>query len=158
MRKDANLNRLYGVWYSMKLRCQDPNRENYRAYGERGIKVCELWNNAFKCFRDWALINGYKQGLQLDRIDNNGNYAPENCRWVTHAENCLNKRETPSTIRILKDGKYYTIREAAKAFNLSIPTIHARRQLGWADDQLFIPPIKKGGAMIKGKKYYQSST
>lgn len=156
MIKDPIYRRLYGVWYSMKLRCQDPSRLNYRAYGGRGIAVCELWLNDFQAFREWALIHGYKHGLQLDRTDNDGNYSPDNCRWVTHAENCLNKRENPTTLRIFNDNRYYTIKEASKEFGISIPTIHARRQLGWPDDQLFIPPLKKGGRMVKGQKYYKN--
>lgn len=144
--------RLYCVWYHMKLRCQNPKVKQYRFYGARGIFVCNLWSDSSEEFRKWAFANGYQRGLQLDRIDNDGPYAPWNCRWVTHAENCLNKRENPTTVRIFYSGKYYTIREASKEFGISIPTIHARRQADWPDDQLFTPPLKKGGLMIKGQK------
>lgn len=152
MYKDKNIGRLYTVWYGMKLRCQDPQVEQYRFYGARGIIVCDLWSNSWPEFKKWALANGYQRGLQIDRINNDGPYSPDNCRWVTHEVNDQNKRENPSTIRILKDGKYYTIREAAKAFNLSIQTIHARIRLQWTVDQLFIPPLKKGGLMIQKSK------
>lgn len=84
--------RLYGVWASMKSRCNNPNREKWPRYGGRGIYVCPEWDNDVEAFADWALSNGYEPGLQLDRIDNDGPYSPENCRWVTAKENCRNTR------------------------------------------------------------------
>lgn len=86
-------NRLYCVWKTMILRCEDEKREKYPAYGGRGIKVCEEWHDVGTFFQ-WALENGYKHGLQIDRIDNNGNYCPENCHWVTAKENSRNRRNT----------------------------------------------------------------
>ena len=86
--------RLYKVWASMKTRCNNPNRDNYSRYGGRGIYVCEEWNNSVEPFVGWSLENGYEEGLQLDRIDNDGPYSPNNCRWVTASENCRNKRNT----------------------------------------------------------------
>lgn len=89
--------RLYNVWNIMKQRCCNPNNKNYKQYGERGIKVCEEWQNSFECFYKWALNNGYDEQAQrgkttIDRINNNGNYEPTNCRWVTQKENCQNRR------------------------------------------------------------------
>ena len=77
----------------MKARCENAKRGKYKDYGERGIKVCEEWQNA-SVFVLWALENGYADGLQIDRIDNNGDYCPENCRWVTPKENSRNRRNT----------------------------------------------------------------
>lgn len=82
---------LHGVWNSMLHRCEDTKREKYKDYGGRGIKVCPEWHDPNK-FIDWALGNGYLPGLQLDRIDNNGDYSPSNCRWVTPKQNCRNTR------------------------------------------------------------------
>ena len=84
---------LFLVWETMRGRCQNPNREKYKHYGARGIKVCDEWNLA-KNFCSWALKNGYKQGLQIDRINNDGDYEPSNCRWVTAKENSRNRRNT----------------------------------------------------------------
>ena len=84
---------LFNLWQTMKSRCENPKRENYERYGARGIKVCEEWHEA-KNFVEWALNNGYKKGLQLDRIDNNKGYSPENCRFVTATENSRNRRNT----------------------------------------------------------------
>ena len=89
----ADYPKLFGTWETMKSRCENPNREKYKDYGGRGISVCEDWHDA-KAFCEWALANGYKEGLQLDRINNDGNYEPSNCRWVTPKENSRNRRNT----------------------------------------------------------------
>jgi hypothetical protein len=83
---------LYAVWRGMKSRCYNPNKENYRNYGGRGIQVCEEWRGDFYSFYTWATHNGWKKGLEIDRIDNDKGYSPENCRCVTKAENLKNKR------------------------------------------------------------------
>jgi hypothetical protein len=84
---------LFNLWQTMKTRCENPNRDNYERYGARGISVCDEWQEA-KNFVEWALANGYQRGLQLDRIDNNKGYSPDNCRFVTAKENNRNIRNT----------------------------------------------------------------
>lgn len=91
---------LYWAWKSMKQRCQNPNCKAYRNYGGRGIKVCNEWQQ-FDPFLEWALTHGHAKGLDLDRKDNNGNYSPDNCRWVTRRQNVNNRR---NTVRITIDG------------------------------------------------------
>lgn len=100
--------RLYRVWQGMKERCESPRHISYQFYGARGIKVHECWRNSYENFRDWALSNGYdlhaKRGkCTLDRIDVNGNYAPDNCRWVSMEVQNQNKR-TSTTQRSLNIG------------------------------------------------------
>lgn len=85
--------RLYGIWSTMKHRCENPKREKYKDYGARGISVCDEWKDPNR-FIDWAMGNGYSNGLQIDRIDNNKGYSPDNCRWVTPKENSRNRRNT----------------------------------------------------------------
>lgn len=80
-------NRLYNTWSAMRERCYAPRKQNYKYYGGRGITVCDEWKDDFKAFAEWAIANGYTDTLELDRIDTDGNYTPENCRWVTHMEN-----------------------------------------------------------------------
>lgn len=84
--------KLYSVWNSMNRRCYEWTNKNYKYYGERGIKVCDEWVNDAGSFCNWALSNGWEEGLQLDRKDNDGDYTPDNCRFVTCAENNRNKR------------------------------------------------------------------
>ena len=116
--------RLKGVWSSMKSRCNNPMNNAYDHYGGRGITVCDEWND-FQRFYDWAVNNGYSEGLTLDRIDNDGSYFPNNCRWVTMKVQNSNKGRYKTTkqfgagvnklpsnnyrARIKVDGKYIHI-------------------------------------------------
>ncbi len=76
----------------IKQRCYNPRRENYPRYGGRGITICDEWLNDVSTFVEWALANGFQPNLQIDRIDNDGSYSPENCRWVTAQTNSRNRR------------------------------------------------------------------
>lgn len=82
---------IYRAWDAMKRRCQNPSTKFYEEYGGRGISVCDEWQE-FEPFRDWAFENGYSEDLSIDRIDNNGNYCPENCRWTDMHTQSRNKR------------------------------------------------------------------
>ena len=82
---------LYCVWHNMKTRCYNPKRKAYKYYGGRGITVCDEWLFDFEAFYTWAINNGYKKGLQIDRENNDKNYNPENCRFITPRENVRNR-------------------------------------------------------------------
>jgi hypothetical protein len=83
---------IYKIWRSIKQRCGNTNDKGYKNYGGRGICICQEWDNDFVKFKDWAFLNGYCAKVEIDRINNDGNYTPENCRFVSHSVNNQNKR------------------------------------------------------------------
>lgn len=86
--------RLYNIWCKMNARCTNPNWSRYKDWGGRGISVCSEWQHDFNAFQSWALSHGYTKELTLDRINNDGNYEPSNCRWTTIQVQNWNKRNT----------------------------------------------------------------
>lgn len=132
---------LYFVWESMKKRCYNSNDKFYYCYGDVGIKVCDEWRNDFSSFRDWAVRNGYNEEklasginkLTLDRIDVNGNYCPQNCRWVDMSIQNNNKRNIR---KYYYNGETHTITEWSKIKNISFMTLYDRlNKLHWSIDR-----------------------
>lgn len=131
---------IYRIWNTMKQRCTNPNNSHYQYYGARGIKVCARWFHNFQNFLDD--MGEPPHGHQLDRINNDGNYEPGNCRWVTRVEQARNKR---TNRRLVFDGQSLTITEWAARVGIPRGTIEKRLdQFGWSITQaLTIKRISK---------------
>lgn len=124
--------RLYRVWAGVKSRCYNEHADNYKYYGARGIHMCDQWKDNFYEFFRWAISSGYKedasaQECTLDRIDNLGDYSPDNCRWSTHKTQCNNQR---SNLVFELNGETHTMSEWADIFNIKYTTLRARIRRG----------------------------
>lgn len=127
------------VLCGMRKRCYSPTSNCYKNYGGRGITVCDEWmgKDGQKNFYEWAIANGYRKGLTIDRINNDGNYTPENCRWATIKTQAYN-RSTNSYITI--KGKTQTVAEWADEIGISRGAMQNRLRYGWSEDRLLEPP------------------
>lgn len=132
--------KLYTVWAGMKNRCTVKSHIEYQQYGGRGIRVCDEWSSDYTKFKKWALDHGYEEGLQVDRIDNDKGYSPENCRFVTRKENSNNRQ---NTIRVLFDGELKTITELSEITGIPRHTIYQRVRHGWDASRLSEPLRRK---------------
>lgn len=128
--------RLYHIWNNIKERCENPNQHDYHRYGGRGIAICDEWRNDFQVFYDWAMSNGYDDNLTIDRIDFNGNYTPENCRFVDMKTQQRNRR---NNVIVKYNGKSLTLPEAAERSGISCPTLRSRYRVGDRGERLFRP-------------------
>lgn len=125
---------LYYKWLSMKARCYNPNVERYGKYGARGIRVCDEWLNDPVKFIRWAIGNGWKPGLEIDRKDNDGAYSPENCRFVTHADQARNKS---NNVNITWNGETHCLAEWARRYGIDNRILSQRRKRGIVPPELF---------------------
>ena len=130
--------RLYRIWRGIKTRCQNENNKDYKHYGGRGIKICNEWNKNFAAFRDWALANGYSDALTIDRIDVNGNYCPENCRWADARTQNGNK----STCFLTYNGETRTRKEWSEITGISVDVIWNRLSNGWSIERALTEPVR----------------
>lgn len=115
--------KLYYIWVGMKGRCYNERNKSFRNYGGRGVKICDEWLNDFETFSKWALGNGYQEGLSIDRADVNGDYEPQNCRWITLAEQNYNRR---NNVLITHGGETKCLAEWAKQLGFSAQFIAQR--------------------------------
>lgn len=141
LKHGLNEHPLNSIWQGMKGRCNYSKHIGYMHYGGRGIKVCEEWEQSLQAFHDWSLSHGYLPGLQIDRINNNGNYEPKNCRWVTKTTNLRNM----STNRIIViDGESKCLSEWAEIYGISSAVVMDRlNKLHWDASKAFTTPVRK---------------
>lgn len=132
--------RLYHIWDGMKARCYNMNHVAYKNYGGRGISVCKDWRKNFESFYKWAIENGYQERLTIDRIDNDGDYCPQNCRWATYQEQSENRR---NTVLLTVLGETKTISEWSAETGISKSCIRYRSKSGWSEDKIFSNPKER---------------
>lgn len=123
-RRGKNGTGIYHVWYAMINRCKNKNDKRYIDYGGRGICVCDKWADSFIAFKDWAFSNGYKEGLTIDRINNDGDYEPSNCRWTDYKTQANNKR---GCRYVEIDGEIHTVMQWCEILDIPYSTVMGRK-------------------------------
>lgn len=136
---DGSHTHIYMVWDGIKKRCYNQNEPAYKNYGARGIKMCNKWLNSFPAFREWSFSHGYKDGLSIDRIDVNGDYCPENCRWVDAKTQCNNKRNNRL---ITFNGEKRTMSEWSDITGISDDVIRYRINAGWSTERALTEKVR----------------
>lgn len=121
---------LYSVWVCIKQRCHNPNHRGFKDYGARGITMCSEWREDYIEFHDWAMSNGYEKGLEIDRKENDGNYEPGNCRWVTHSVNNQNTRRNRNCTAF-SETKCVSEWSRDPRCEVSLVTLNTRLRRGW---------------------------
>ena len=135
----AKTSPVYNTWKGMKQRCYYPKHRDFALYGGRGIVVCDEWKEDFKAFHDWAMNHGYKEGYSIDRRDPDGNYCPENCRWVPWKTQANNTRRN---CYIEYDGEVLTLSQASEKYNIPYHTLKARlNRLHWPVELALHTPV-----------------
>jgi hypothetical protein len=121
--------KLYTTWANIKQRCTNEKKPDFIYYGGKGVKICSEWENDFSSFYNWAISNGWKDGLQIDRINNEGNYCPENCQCITAKENVAKQDKV---IKIFENGRYVSLMDYCKIKGMNYGKISQRiRKLKW---------------------------
>lgn len=133
--------RLYRIWKHMKSRCSCPSVTGYDFYGGKGVSVCQDWCDSYEKFRDWALDNGYKDDLTLDRKDGNGDYCPENCRWITRSAQMRNIR---SNVNITFNGETHILMDWSHLLGVPYELLRSRLRAGWSVERAFTENIGGG--------------
>lgn len=134
--------RVYRIYAKIKRRCFAVDDPAYPRYGGRGITMCEEWKKSFESFSSWAYSNGYKDGLSIDRIDNNGDYSPENCRWADIYCQANNKR---NNILYSYNGETKTLAKWCKEKNMSYKVVWYRLSKGWSFERAITKPVARKG-------------
>jgi hypothetical protein len=130
--------KLYKVYHALKARCYNPKNAGFKRYGGRGIRVCDAWLNDVALFAEWSITNGYQEGLEIDRINNDGNYEPTNCRWVTQTENIRNS----TVVKMIHyKGETRAMSEWCVILNLTYRMVQKRIKNGWTPEQAFETPF-----------------
>ena len=130
--------RILGILNGMKQRCYNPKSQRYNRYGGRGIKICDEWRNNPQAFVDWSMNNGYADNLSIDRINNDGDYEPGNCRWTT---NKVQQNNKSTNILITYNGKTQDIKQWSEELGICYVTLFYRIKSGWPVEKAFTEPV-----------------
>lgn len=146
--------KLYQTWVNMKTRCYNSNNKTYKNYGGRGIKICEEWlnkENGFINFYNWAIENGYKEGLTIDRIDVNGDYKPNNCRWANWKKQQNNRG---NNFKITYNNKTHTLQEWSEILPIEISSSTLRNRITkkWDIEKAFTTPVDRRKSRWENEK------
>ncbi len=134
--------RVYRIYAKIKRRCFVADDVAYPRYGGRGITMCDEWKESFEAFSKWAYANGYKDNLSIDRIDNDGDYCPENCRWADNFCQANNKR---NNLKYTYDGKTQTLSQWCREKNMSYKVVWYRLSKGWKFEDAITKPVARKG-------------
>lgn len=146
---------LYRCWCSIMARCNNPNHKAYKDYGGRGIKVCDEWHD-YLTFKQWVLDTKKEEGLTIDRIDVDGDYCPQNCRWATMKEQSRNRR---SNILIEYNGKKQILTDWCNELGLDYKFIHNRLfKLHWTFEKAISTPVNENKRNMEARKKWQNTT
>lgn len=141
--------RVYRIWQGMKGRCYNKNDRKYKYYGAKKVSVCDEWINSFPAFYNWAIANGYKDNLTIDRINANGDYCEKNCRWVGYSEQNNNKRDN---LLLTYNNNPITVKEISKLTGLNESTIRSRLCSGWGVGKIInTPKLGFGKSTVNNK-------
>lgn len=143
--------RLNKLWSDIKERCYNPKNTSYINYGGRGIKMCDEWLNSAEKFRLHAFNNGYADSLTIERIDNDADYSPDNCKWIPKAEQSKNRR---SCIMVTYNNETTTLSDACRKANIKRATVSARLSRGWTFDDAMNIPVSS----IHGSRFHSYHT
>lgn len=159
--KEANIKhglartKIYTIWIAIKRRCYSKKCADYPDYGGRGIQVCDEWKNDFISFYKWAVSSGYSEGLSIDRIDNDGNYEPNNCRWATLTEQANNKR---NNCYITYRGQTRTKKQWSKILGINYYTLNSRLRKGWSIEDALSRKVGRRYEAGRGEEENRSET
>lgn len=147
--KISNKYKISVAYSAIKQRCYNPKCKAYKNYGARGIKMCQEWFDNPILFYEWAMKNGYCKGLEIDRINNDGDYEPNNCRWVSHIENNNNRRGCKY---IEFNSQIHTISQWADILGFNKSVLYSRLFEGWSIEKALTTPINRNMSRVNNKK------
>jgi len=142
----ASGSRTYRIWSAMKTRATNPNIKHARFYSERGIKCCQRWLDSYEAFL--ADMGEASKGMSIERIDTNGDYCPENCKWATVDEQMRNRRDN---VWVTYKGERMVLADAERVAGLPPNCVRSRIRNGWPEDHWFDPYLGKGNHFWRGK-------